>query len=537
MKSKLNPYEKAMFIAQQSEPESSRYTLIYGCLFRGVSAARVADAFHAVAAATPALRSRYAMEGGEPVRIDGGAAPSAEIRDAADLAAAKAELAKLPHQHDLSVVPVTAVVWRLTDDTAVLGLSVHHIAFDGTSHILFSRAMLAALISSPQISSPQSQIPNLKSQISTSYRTMFPDGVPTNEMPVRGMRPKVHPLDDRELRVGWTADEFAPVVAMAKALSCSVFEFVFSSVGAVVAKYCNSEDVVVSTQVNTRRGEEKDTVGMFVNTVAVRMNPKRDGEWTAYLRESAARVRAVTHGEQIPYSELIAMASDRDASRTPVCDVNVNWYPTSPVMEQDGVSVELLHPSTFESGAERKERDLTLTFERTKTTLALSLTWSSELFDEKVIANFAAQLKATLANPAKTVREALALPDDQRAVLAKFAETASAEPTDTLLHRMFEKAAQANPEKTALVAVDRTLTFAELNAEADRVAANLQAKGVGRGDAVVLLLPRESCYFSAMFGALKAGAAFIPCDPKYPADRINAIISDADAKFIVTTAD
>ncbi len=93
------------------------------------------------------------------------------------------------------------------------------------------------------------------------------------------------------------------------------------------------------------------------------------------------------------------------------------------------------------------------------------------------------------------------------------------------------------PIKPLHKASDRKLTFRELNEEANTVAHNLRSRGLKVRDFAVLLLPRRICYFSALFGVLKAGAEFIPCDPEYPKDRINHIISDADSRFIITTSE
>ncbi len=106
-----------------------------------------------------------------------------------------------------------------------------------------------------------------------------------------------------------------------------------------------------------------------------------------------------------------------------------------------------------------------------------------------------------------------------------------------LLHRLFEQSTKENPDKVALVAKDKTMTYRQLDESANIVANRLIEKGVGTGDSVVLLLPRESSFFSCMFGVNKAGAAFIPCDPQYPADRIRSIIEDSGAACIITTAD
>ena len=457
-----------MFLAQAGDPESSKYCLLFCFRFPAAPAEALAAAFEKVAAATPALRSHYALEDGEPVRVDDGAVPAVEIRDAADFAAVKAALAALPHQRDLSVTPVKAVVFRLADES-VLGLSTHHVAFDGGGAVAFVKSIESVLAGGEPLAQPaDNALPAPPESATALYDGMFSSGVPVCEMPTKVARPKEHPFEDRELTLSWTPDEFAALVDAAHRLSVSAFELVFSAVGAVVAKYCASEDVVLGTQINSRDAAHKDAIGMFVNTGVVRLRPVRTDSFDDYVKASAALVRRVNHGEALPFSDVLSRYGvQTDPSRNPMFDVAVNWLPPQPE--------RLYRVPSKESGAEKRARDLTLTFTRTKTDLSLLVSWPDALLDETLVANFAAQLKATLSYATRTpgdplsVRDALALPDDQREALAKFSETASAAPTETLLHKMFEKAAKANPSKIALVAVDRTLTFAELDAEADDV--------------------------------------------------------------------
>ena len=127
------------------------------------------------------------------------------------------------------------------------------------------------------------------------------------------------------------------------------------------------------------------------------------------------------------------------------------------------------------------------------------------------------------------------LTPSEKALLETYREKGSCDIPQKLAHRMFEKVAAGIPDETALIGTDKTLTFAELNSAANIVAHNLIKLGVKRGDSVVLLLPRRTDYFVCLLGILKSGAAFIPCDPEYPRDRVTYITTNADSAFIITT--
>ncbi|MFE9661487.1 amino acid adenylation domain-containing protein [Streptomyces sp. NPDC005955] len=102
------------------------------------------------------------------------------------------------------------------------------------------------------------------------------------------------------------------------------------------------------------------------------------------------------------------------------------------------------------------------------------------------------------------------------------------------LHRLFEEAARGHAEDTALVCADTSLTYAELNARANRLAHALTDRGVGRDDLVGVALNRSSDLVVALLAVLKTGAAYVPVDPKFPAERVHQMIEDADPVLVIT---
>ena len=119
--------------------------------------------------------------------------------------------------------------------------------------------------------------------------------------------------------------------------------------------------------------------------------------------------------------------------------------------------------------------------------------------------------------------------------LADEREDAEFGPVETpFLHKRFEEQADINPSNVALVASDRTLTYAELNEDANRVANSLIGLGVKPRSNVLIMLGRDSNLISAILGVLKAGCAFVPIDPEYPQDRIDYIYENCHADYIIT---
>src|SRR6266566_2027776 len=108
---------------------------------------------------------------------------------------------------------------------------------------------------------------------------------------------------------------------------------------------------------------------------------------------------------------------------------------------------------------------------------------------------------------------------------------------DEVLHESFETQADARPEAVAIVFGRQETTYAELESRANRLARHLRGRGVGRGSIVAMLLPRSVDAYAVLLGILKAGAAYVPIDPEYPADRVEYILENCAATALVTVAE
>ena len=140
-----------------------------------------------------------------------------------------------------------------------------------------------------------------------------------------------------------------------------------------------------------------------------------------------------------------------------------------------------------------------------------------------------------VSNPEKKICEFETLTAEERSrLLTEFNDTKAEYPKDKCVYELFEEQVRRTPEETAVVAADKTLTYEELNEEANRIAHSLIEKGVGKGDIVGLMLPRKSYLLSALFGILKTGAAYLPIDPDHPEDRIKYMLSDSNARLCIT---
>ena len=538
----LTPYERGMYLEQKMSPESTVYLLNLIFTVRGAEIVKIIDGLKAVFAAHEAFHSYYNEKNGRPVRIVSDSLPEVTVCSAQSEAEAKALAEGFAEPFDLSAgIPVRTTVYELTD-CAVIHIAVHHIAFDGGSAGTLMRE-LCQVLSTGELTAPEldlSDIYDLSSEADLRggfdyYREVFADGVPVTDLPIKGKRPRVHPLSDTELVFCYDKAQTDALEKTARRCGVTEFELILSAAALTAAKYTASEDIVLGIPTNMRPNGAEDVIGMFVNTAPVRLRPKRSLSLSDYLTETAAASRKVTYGAALPFEDVVKeFVKQRDESRNPMFDISVNYMYMPSAYDDGALRVELEVP------LQRMSRDIGIVIRKSEAGLCFMMQYSSELIDSTVAENFAAQLRCTLSlmqRGAATVREAAALPEDQEQKLLSLAVEASEDCPGELLHRLFEGHAAAHPDRVALIAEDAQYTYKELDELANVAANNLIARGVLPGGSVAILLPRVSAFFACMFGVNKAGAAFIPCDPQYPADRINHIITDSGAAFIITTAD
>ena len=539
----LTPYERGMYIEQKMDPDSTVYllNLIFG--IKGADTAGIVSAVKTVYSLHEAFHSRYAERNGIPVRIVTEELPEITVSAALSEDQARSESEAYAEPFDLSAgIPVRTVVYELPEGGALLHIAVHHIAFDGGSAETLCRELISAL-KGEELTPPELELSDIFEQSLSAdytkgfeyYDKLFADGIPVTDLPLKGKRPRVHPLSDRQIDTSYSSSEAAQISRAAKGFGVTEFELIFSAAALTAAKYTASEDIVLGIPTNMRPNGAESVIGMFVNTAPVRIRPVRTMPTADYIRSVGEAVRNVTYGAQLPFEEVVKKyVRQRDESRNPIFDISVN-YMNYPSAYDDG-KLQV----SFDTPLQKMSRDIGIVIRKTKSGLNFMLQYSSELFDDTVAENFSEQLHHTVSlivGGAATVREAAAMPEGQRRVLEDFASEARADIPVTLLHKLFESHAEKTPDRTALIAEDAVYTFKELNEKANIAANGLIARGVTVGSSVAILLPRVSAFFACMFGVNKAGAAFIPCDPQYPADRINHIITDSEAAFIITTSD
>ncbi|HEX2315476.1 MAG TPA: amino acid adenylation domain-containing protein, partial [Thermomonospora sp.] len=515
---------------------------------------------------------------------DGGGAPRQQILDPADarpalpvqetteagLPAALADLAG--RGFDLSAEPpLRARLLRLTDtaeDEHVLVLVLHHIAGDGWSMAPLARDVIAAYLARRDGQAPdwaplpvqyadytvwQQELlgseddPESLVSAQLAYWREALAGLP-EEIALPADRPRPAQATHRGAMHTFTldADLHADLVALARRSQASLFMVMQASLAALLTRLGAGTDVPIGSPVAGRTDEAlDDLVGMFVNMLVLRTDTSGDPSF----RELVARVRetdlaAYAH-QDVPFERLVEVLNPvRHMGRHPLTQVVLSFQNNPEArLEVEGLTVRPEPPAV---GTAKFDLSLYLE-ERTGPDgspdgIEAGFEYALDRFDEPTVAALAARLtrllRAVAADPDQPIGAVDVLEPSERAViLGEWAGGSGPGVASGTIPELFEAQVRRDPGAAAVTFEGVTVSYGEVNARANRLARVLRERGAGPERFVALALPRSIDLVVGVLAVLKSGAAYVPLDPDYPADRIAYMLEDSGPVLAVTTSD
>ncbi|WP_163996200.1 amino acid adenylation domain-containing protein [Pyxidicoccus caerfyrddinensis] len=504
------------------------------------------------------LRTTYAEEGGQPVqRIAPEAAVvvplTVEPLEGESEAALRAEQ-ETRRPFDLESGPLLrARLLRLGPEDHALLLMLHHIACDGWSlevmerelRVLYAAFSTGAAPVLPALSVQYAdytlwQRGWLKGDVLEEqlawWKAHLAGASPALELPTDRPRPPVQSFVGTTLRMPLPPSLSAVVKDVARREGVTPFMLLLAGFQALLSRYSGQRDVVLGTPISGRnRRELEGLIGFFVNTMALRMDV--EGEET--FRSLLGRVRQACLGayarQDVPFESLVdALQPARDLSRSPLFQVMFVLQSARPLPSLPG-----LDASEVDFDAGMAKFDLTLFMRETPDGWLCIWEYSTALFDEATVQRLAGYyvrlLEAAVARPETRVGELPLLgAEERRQLVEEWSGRVDAEYTPGLMHRWVEAQVARTPDAVAVTDGHEALTYAQLESEANQLAHHLVALGVEPGGTVGLCLERSSLKMPvAVLATLKAGAAFLPLDASYPAERLAQMLEDTGAPVVL----
>ncbi|UQV46664.1 amino acid adenylation domain-containing protein [Janthinobacterium lividum] len=309
---------------------------------------------------------------------------------------------------------------------------------------------------------------------------------------------------------------------------------------ALLARLAGQDEVVVGTPVAGRsHAELEPLIGLFVNTLALRIDVSAQPTVAQLLAQVKQQVLAGQQHQDLPFEQVVELLQPtRSLAHAPLFQTMFAWQNTpSGTLDLPGLQLSNIDGAA----AVTAKFDLTLDLREQDGGIAGGIEYACALFDAATVERYAGYWRRLLAEMVTdSGRGVAALPlledAERQQLLYGFNATAADYPRDACLHELFEQQVARTPDATALVYEDQALSYAELNAHADELAWRLHGVGVSADVRVALCMGRSIEMVVSMLAILKAGAAYIPLDPAYPADRLAYMVADSQPTVLVTDA-
>ncbi|HEV2844378.1 MAG TPA: condensation domain-containing protein, partial [Thermoanaerobaculia bacterium] len=306
-------------------------------------------------------------------------------------------------------------------------------------------------------------------------------------------------------------------------------------------RYSGQDDVVVGGTVSGReRRELEPLIGFFVNTLVMRGDLSGQPSFREVLkRVRQAAVGALKH-QGLPFEKLVEeLRPERDLSRSPLFQVVFQLQNVVSQVSEGGLKLPGLVLSPVEASGQSAKFDVVLNLQETAYGLRGAWGYNTDLFDQATMArmsrHFENLLAAAAAEPDVPVSELPLLTEEERQQLGLEWNASPAESLGLLcLHEIFAAQAARSPEAVAVTFEEERLSYGALDRRANQIANHLIALGIVPGDLVGLRLERSLEMVAAILGVLKTGAAYVPLDPAYPAERLAFMVEDSRVSVLLT---
>ncbi|MGQ0593714.1 MAG: amino acid adenylation domain-containing protein [Gammaproteobacteria bacterium] len=357
------------------------------------------------------------------------------------------------------------------------------------------------------------------------------------QLPLDRARSVTQSLPGQMVSLHLSREEANALLRLGRSSNATLFMVLAAAFAVLLGRYSGQYDMCIGYPSANRRGRGLERlIGFFANTLVLRADLSGDPGFAALLEQVRRRVVDAQAHEDLPFEQLVEhLNPPRIPGCTPVFQV---WCVVQHAAADD-IQLPGLTVSRYALSSSTAKFDLSLIATETRTGLDIAFEYNADLFDactmERMAGHFQRLLEGIVSEPNARLSELPLLTRAERhRLLIEWNVTAADYPQDKCLHRLFEEQVERAPEAVAVVYEDRQLTYAELNAKANRLAHHLRNSGVGPEVPVGICLERSLEMVVGILGILKAGGGYVPIDPSYPKERIAQLLEDARPEVVLT---
>lgn len=551
--------QRRMWLLDQFDPGNAVYNMPLAVRLGGRLRVELLErALQSLVRRHDALRTRFEGVDGEPeqvvdtaervslavIDISGTDSEAEVLRRAREEAARPFRLAEGPL--------FRATLFRLGSEDHLLVFVMHHIVSDAWSMSVAMREFIAtyqALLANQPVALPalairygdfalrqRQRMSGEVLQRAVAYWRNRLSGVPALDLPTDFSRPsRQRHRGGRETLV-WPAELADSARRLAREERATLFMTLLAAYQALLSRHSGQTDFAVGTAVSGRLQRDTESlIGFFVNTLVLRCPLTEAMTFRELIREVRQSVMEAMEHQELPFEKLVEeLNPPRDPSRNPLFQVSFAYQnDPRPTLDLPGLQIRPVKLSS-----ETAKWDLSMFVREVEGSLRFLLEYDADLFLPQTARGLLEHLQvlvaAAIANPDQPVQSLKLISDAElRTVTADWNDTARDHEGPECLHQLFEAQVRRTPDAIAVVAGHAQLTYRELDARADRLARRLQRIGIGPESLVGIFLERSAELIVGILGVLKAGAAYVPVDPTYPAERIEFMLADGPIPLVL----
>ncbi|WHS62761.1 non-ribosomal peptide synthetase [Pseudomonas sp. G2-4] len=462
---------------------------------------------------------------------------------------------------DLSQGPmIRGRLLRLAEDEHILLVTQHHIVSDGwsvavligefnTLYAAFSQGLddplpPLALQYADYAVWQQQHLQGERLQAQTRFWQDHLSGAPALlELPSDRSRPPVQSYRGATVALELPAPLSAKLRRFSQQQGLTPFMTLLGAWSILLSRLSNQPEVVIGTPVANRpRNETEALIGFFVNTLALRIDVQAHRRVDQLLAQIKATTLDAYSHQDLPFEQIVeALQPARSLGHSPLFQATLvlGNTPRDQVLALPGLNL-----TPLPQAASTSHFDVSLSLNDNGETFSGQFQYATDLFDEATVVgwsrHFLHLLDALLVDVTQPLASLPLLdPQQRQQLLVEFnpATTVLDESPGRFPHAVFEAQATRTPDAVALVCAGQVLSYAELNAQANRIAHRLIALGVQPDDTVGLFSRRSPEMVMGLLGIMKAGAAYVPLDPQYPAERLAHMLADSAPRVLVRQQD
>jgi len=443
----------------------------------------------------------------------------------------------------------------LGEEEHILVVILHHIASDAWSTGIIVKELVELYAAYTENRAPQLPVPEIQYADYAIWQREYLSGaklekelgywkdklsdVTALELPTDYPRPAVQPTRGGMYSFRFDKQLSVQLQALSQQQGTTLFMTLLAAFKVLLYRYSGQEDICVGIPVAGRTQQETEgLIGFFINTLALRSDLSNDPSFITLLQQVKQTTLGAYEHQEIPFEKIVdAVVKERDVSRTPLFQVMfvLQNAPEGEALKLGDVklSEEVMKHTTARF-------DLSCSLIESADGIMGSVEYCLDLFREETIhrmlEHFEQLLKSIADQPSRTIGMLPILSAaEQEQLLQTFNNTATADPLDETILDLFDIQVAMRPNAVALVAGKISVTYKVLNERANQLAHFLSSKGVKAESIVPVCLERSADMVLAILAVLKAGAAYVPVDPAYPADRIRYMLEDTGATVVITS--